>query len=481
VQAAAVLAGSLFLGLIMSRGFGLYLFVLYCGMVSLVLVVLFLKQAVFFFVITYPLLSTFSFSLSANLPEFNYVRISMLLICFSFVLKVFYGKIRVKRFSAVEFWMLFYCLSSAISIFLTHGSSAFLSTMFYFSDNIVIPFLLFFISKNIYEGINDFRIFQKWLFIPAIYLTLMAVYEQATMMDILALPLVEEASQTVQGLRLETTGILRVNGPFPYPETFGIFTAMLFILLLFELIRRESSEEGVKGGIQRINILLLPLLAISLFLNKFRAIWLCTAIGLLFRYGMFSKYRLKLIYIIIFLIIVTWLLFPALDNTSMYQNRISKGSSVYERLATIKSSYAMFMDHPLYGVGNYNFTKIYKEYDYTAPFRGELSVPQAHNTYFCVLVENGILGFPFFMLILISLFLYMMRLFRISHDSAVKEHAAICLGILGAFTVASFFDNLALWGNVNILFYFAMGMLFSYTEDIVNKRKKSNKVLLDSL
>lgn len=62
-----------------------------------------------------------------------------------------------------------------------------------------------------------------------------------------------------------------------------------------------------------------------------------------------------------------------------------------ERILLWKSSWNMFIDHPLTGIGTRNFKELYQT-KYILPEAKEPYLGHAHNNFFQILAENGIFG-----------------------------------------------------------------------------------------
>lgn len=116
--------------------------------------------------------------------------------------------------------------------------------------------------------------------------------------------------------------------------------------------------------------------------------------------------------------------------------------AVVERLAHWQAALDMLSDHPLLGVGVGNYVPVYPAY--ALPGWQE-PLGHAHNYYLHVAAEIGLLGLSAYLLFVLASFWHVWRVL-----GGVSGHwrgmALGILGVLGAFAVHSFFDNLFVHG-----------------------------------
>ena len=206
---------------------------------------------------------------------------------------------------------------------------------------------------------------------------------------------------------------------------------------------------------------MMPLFFAGLICNMFRGIWLATITGFITRFGIFKGKRLKILLVLLLIAIIAFSGQETLKSTEVYKQRISNARTGYARIATVLSGLAMFRDHPLLGVGYENYGYLYDNPKYFRTFKGVPSLAQAHNAYVRLLVEGGFLGLTSFIFIFVTLFFRFFSGRNTAHYDFRRRIAAIGLAILVVPIVGSFFDNTALWSNVNIIFYTFTGALAS--------------------
>lgn len=453
------------IGLLISQGFSKYVFILYAGFGFVVLSFINPLKALFVYIILYPLLSTFSISLGKGIPDISFNRAAVLIILAAVLLRTYFGKTNLKSRTHVELWMLIFCFLATVSMFLNYNTDQFTKNMLFFMDSFIIPFLLFFLAKNLFSKEEHIIQLMKVLIILAIYLSIIGIYEQITWHDLFPVTYSPDVPEYVRGLRIdEESGILRVNGPFGLPETFGVVTAMILIVLSYNISPRNH-HSNTNHLLRWLSIFVMPLLGVGLYFNMLRGTWLGAFAGIISRYNILKGQRLKIIMSITIIVLLAWVGSEKIQSTTVYRARISNVQTFYARVATYKSAIAMFLDNPIFGVGFNNFVNTYESHNYLKTFRGISSVKEAHNSYLRLLAENGILGFSAFIFILGYLFIYVIKLYNKHGNIARKQIIAVYLGVLVMIIVPSFFDTTMLFSNVNNLFYLLMGSMISTSHD----------------
>jgi len=92
----------LVVGFLTLRG-GIYVFVLYAAIGFVTLSILRPLQALFLYVILYPLLSTFSISLGSGIPDISFNRAGVLVILVAVLVRAYFNKIKLKGRNFAEF------------------------------------------------------------------------------------------------------------------------------------------------------------------------------------------------------------------------------------------------------------------------------------------------------------------------------------------------------------------------------------------
>ena len=198
---------------------------------------------------------------------------------------------------------------------------------------------------------------------------------------------------------------LRAYGTFPHPNILGGALA-LGILLMHPLPSRgEGWGEG--WSVRTVSTLAITaLLTVGLFFTFSRIAWIALAVGLVFQLVQKSHVRDKSAHAGIVIIVVVFAILAALF-APLLRARVSatgrlETKSITTRLASLRDAQALFVLHPLTGVGVSNFTYAFSnEID---PARNGYDLEPAHSAPLTALAEIGLFGFGVFILLLFYCF-----------------------------------------------------------------------------
>ena len=177
----------------------------------------------------------------------------------------------------------------------------------------------------------------------------------------------------------------------------------------------------------------------------------------------------------IFLLLIIGIIWTEITSSDMYNERIAQSGSFYNRVATWMYCLRAFAQNPFTGIGFGKLPK-YIEHAHEAGdiiyFRGLRSVLEAHNTFLCLLAENGILGLIPFLLIL----WYVIKLMKEYYWAAKKTHNDIqfsvaFISIFIAYFIPLFFDRTGYYNKINNIFYLLAGMMMAKLENLLAQTK----------
>jgi len=207
-------------------------------------------------------------------------------------------------------------------------------------------------------------------------------------------------------------GIPRPNGPFTSNDALALIGAVSFFFLLF---LRANLGPKLSAGRRTLHSIGLAAAIGMALMPMFRSVALTLLIVLIIdtfweKRAARRAWRVALILGSVGLIFIAPLFVPE----SMVEDR-SRAENVYGRIAQFEQSLRVFAEHPVLGVGFYNFQKVVAgEPRYAASYEGVHSVDTPHNNLTQVLAETGILGFVPYMMAHILLLRAMWQLRQLS-------------------------------------------------------------------
>ena len=242
-------------------------------------------------------------------------------------------------------------------------------------------------------------------------------------------------------------GMSRVSGPFGGAATLSrilVFTCTIALAI------------SVLKGERRLRLfatLCLPAILSAVFLTFMRGGWLAlfVAVSVL---GILLKNRVILSALaVVFLLAVGLVFFTPQSNTSrllssivhpMDPNSERFPSSNLQRYWMYKAAWGIFCDHPLVGVGQRNFDKVYPTYipeNLRSPDRSArdgtiyTGFTDAHNLYLNLLATQGILGLGGFLYVVGTAGWLAWQNYRRHEDAFLRQLSAGILAAIAGFLV----------------------------------------------
>jgi|SRR5467141_232878 len=212
-------------------------------------------------------------------------------------------------------------------------------------------------------------------------------------------------------------GIPRPNGPFESNDALALMGAVSFFFLLF---LRATLGPKLSTGRRMLHSFGLAAALGMAFMPMFRSVvitlFLALIIDTFWEKGTTRRaWRFALMLVSVGLIFLAPLLAPA----SMVEER-SSSENVYGRVAQFEQSLRVFVDHPVLGVGFWNFHEfVMGEPRYMASYEGVSSLDWPHNNLIEVLTETGVIGFVPYVMAHVFLLMAMWQLRQLSSSECL--------------------------------------------------------------
>jgi len=240
--------------------------------------------------------------------------------------------------------------------------------------------------------------------------------------------------------------ILRAPGTLIDPNNLGLFLVITGMLSLFLYL--ETFRSKMKLFLVIISHLLI---CVGIYYTYSRASWLGTLLGLaILSYTFFKNTSLKMKIILPILLAA----FLTLESQTLNQRADSvdtETGSVASRISVWQSSLIMFLDYPWYGIGAGNFRDAFEPYK---PNESSRSWSNCMNSHLLLLVELGLLGALFYVLLM------MLILFHIMKNK--KQNRFFGLAFVIAVGVNGIFTHILNIPPSSLLWWFGLGTVYSH-------------------
>ena len=254
-----------------------------------------------------------------------------------------------------------------------------------------------------------------------------------------------------------TAGIARPNGPFSTNDALALAGALsLFLLLFFRTAlgskisagRRFIHSIGIAGA---IGMALMP---------QFRSVALTLMLVLIIDIFWEKRVSSRIGRFAILIALLGLVLIAKVAAPDMFEDR-SSADNVYGRVAQYQQSLVVFSEHPLLGVGFFNFNNyVTGELRYFTSYDGVPAVDWPHSNLAAVLAETGILGFAPYMITHLLLLAAMWRLRTVSNNGRLVWKFFVYMFLtywITGLTETSGYD-----GFINLWYVFAITILYKY-------------------
>lgn len=269
----------------------------------------------------------------------------------------------------------------------------------------------YFTVKALINKKEDVKLILRGLFLGAMVVALFGIFQFFG--DAIGLP--NSVTLLKKGYDSLTFGFVRVQGASQEPLYFANYIFIPFLILVVMLVNGKLREVVPRW----FGILLMVLLALNFILAISRGAFLAAAIVLVLFFIIRAKQLLTgrilipAIALIGIILIGTYLGLlksepRAIDEYigHLFVNDIKVGESVGSRLDAFDEATEMFWDKPILGVGIGNYGPSVQKDVGEVPEGGWFIV---NNEYLELLVENGIVGFLIFVLLIITVTYYALK------------------------------------------------------------------------
>jgi O-antigen ligase len=265
----------------------------------------------------------------------------------------------------------------------------------------------------------------------------------------------------------ENINQVRISGPYPGPETYGL-TLVLCLAASLHWIQLRPRTRAVPGTL----LVALQLAAITLTL--FRTAWISAVLVILIAFA-FSPRRFRpAAAVSLGLALILGAVALQLAQLSAFAQRAGNTQNVFTRVATYEQALQVWRSKPLLGVGVDRYNAVASTMP-TLTFDGVSSVPYPHDTFLGVLAETGLLGIAALLLLTVAI----VRLIKaLNRRRSTRPDALLAASVVGG-SLAYLAFSLTLWmlpfAPSNQFFAILLGLAAARvdTVDVAAPRKRS--------
>jgi hypothetical protein len=323
-------------------------------------------------------------------------------------------------------------------------------------DSLLLPALLGWYIVRQFRLDRHARPLHLAICVVSIYSACIGAMEVIQQTDLLAFP---SSGDYFAYEPTDPTGFvfLRANGPFLSNNTFAIVGLISFFLLAFlwTLIRDDSGP-----GWRALHIVGSSAAMLQALLPLFRSILMTLVAIVVIDVFWTSGFRRMIRLVALGMIPVVVILFSVLAPGA-FQDR-SSSSNIYGRLSQDRQTWKIFIDHPVFGVGLFNFLPVAER---TARYQVDsfgsdppLNFP--HNNLGWVAAETGLVGtIPFLLsqILLITAFRSLAK-----HGERGAKAWRFFIFVFLSYWISGFTETGASYGELNMWFVFAVAVLYRY-------------------
>jgi hypothetical protein len=388
------------------------------------------------------------------LPDLSVERVAALWLLAIFAMRLVVRRDRVRGPFTLDFILLMHMLYILANVMVLGEGHH----VHQWAISSVTPFLAYIIGKNMVYEDRDVKIVLYFLAGLSVYYAIQSVAQKYNLTF-----LVWPRQILERDLGLWPAG--RSRGPFLHPPLFGQMMGMVLPFQFYLFFRVKSVAA------KSILLVTIALGGLGLLFTYTRAPWVAALAGLATLAILRPRYRQMIIGL--GGLIAAAMFFGALQfaNSEFLQERVGNTGTIDNRLAALSAALRMWRDHPLFGIGFFNWEQFYPDYQrgehipfygYITRLSGRGVVP--HDIFWGRLAEEGLLSIGLLSSAIGIMWLRFRRLWdRVGEQANLNRDA---LAAIAAMFVAYLLGGMGMdyryFDLVTALPYFFAGVLYGY-------------------
>ena len=412
---------------------------------------------------TTPILSNFiRVNLGAGIPDVTVNRVAALLLMLVLLFQVATKMRQAPKFHAVEwamaavFLMILPAIGRAVDP-VQAGQQVF--------DNLLTPFIVFFLSKNLITGKDEIRPLVWTLGFVTLYCAVLGFQEHYTEYSLFTES--HELYWRQEGLAD------RIQGPFESPQILGSVMVGGVVFFFYQFINASSKA---------MRIFSLIILVIHTFVTYWtyrRSVWMGYFATLLFLGIVEKRSRRTLAVLVVVTIIAVIANWPEISQSEIFQKRVANERTINDRVVVWMTSWEIIRHFPLFGTGlnwfGHYFQRYFTFFGHTVTTDFAHDITSAHNSYIRLWVEGGpILALPYLaMVFMMSWRALQILRGKIIHPTVGTMETMVFVGVFLTQYVQALTTDIVFHGQYSaILIFLIAGVLFQKSEAAPAVRRK---------
>ncbi len=409
----------------------------------------------------WPALGVLLYPLADHLPGGKYVSFDRIWVGGMAVLLISQPKVRARvRASKRMSWALIaLTLVLGVRAIVTPASSLFPVRVWF--DSLVIPLILFGLVRRAVG--NDGRLTERMAFsvmMAGLLLAVIGIAERLVGFEL--------ATATGSQVRFDQAiGQVRISGPYPAPETYGLTLIICLAASLYWLLCRKRD-----GLVRMAGLGIIGLEVIAIFFTYFRVGWISALLVILAAIGLRPRRYGRAIATVLVSALVVIPVFIQLATISSVSTRVQNTDNIYTRLATYQEGWTIFRSAPLFGVGS----QAYTDHALALPKRyvhGAAAEPYPHSSLFEVMAEDGIVGLAALAFGFLGVWGLVRAMNRTARNKADEVLAAIVAGAGISYLIYSLSLTMLPYSPSNEMFAILLGMAAGRLDFLASQRQVS--------
>lgn len=398
-----------------------------------------------------------------GLPDLYLDRLGLVWLSLVFVVKFVAERKALRKPHLLDFFVLLhalYLLAQIIS-----------KDMQFFSiwvASVLIPLSAYFLAKNIIVTRRQIDGLIAVLFALSIYYNLTSVAEKFDLNWMIWPKFIVDASGEFAG---------RSQGPFLQAPLFGTVMGMLLPVHLYYLARARRNWVRLLLGLN-----LLVGFA-GLYFTYTRGSWLAGFMALAVTAALNRKAYMKFLVPVMVVAPIIAVGFLGLAQDEFMKERVEDEDTIGSRVGTAVTVFRVWRDHPLFGVGFFQYRNVREDYIQAVDVPGlpviryvQFRHNSIHDIYLGPLAEEGLVGTCMQIAIYVLILRAFMRKFfrRERADTASAQLLPVLGGIMTGYLVGGIAFDYRFFSVVGSLFMLCAGIIYGYETDKVPERPLLN-------